>query len=132
MLKISFLEGEYNGDLAALTRICEIEASVVPEGRAPYAPLEEALRVLEIFEERYSTPRPAGTRFTVFVGRSRGIDVEPLARLDVYAKDGTACASVVGTGPRYDTEPVYCAPDDDVVTIVRKILEGNPRDGTTA
>jgi hypothetical protein len=131
MLEISLYDGEYDGDLAALTHLCDIEGSVVPEDRPPFSPLEETLRVLEMCADKYSTPRPADDRFTVFIGRKTGrTELEPLVRLDVCARNGYASASVLSTnGPRWDTERVRYAADDDVVTIVGKILKGLRNDG---
>lgn len=123
MLTISIYDGEYAGDRDALTHVCDIEGSVEPHDRPPFTVLEEALRVLEMCEERYSMPPLSGTGFTVFIGRKTATGVTPLARLDGYARQGYASARVVGPGLRWDTERVYFAPGDDAVTIVRKLLE---------
>ncbi|CAJ6208696.1 Uncharacterised protein [Burkholderia pseudomallei] len=123
MLTISIYDGEYDGDVSALAHLCDIEGAVVPDDRPPFSVLEEALRVLEMCEERYSTPPLSGTGFTVFIGRKTATGVAPLARLDGYARQGYASARVVGPGSCWDTERVYCAPDEDAVTIVRKMLE---------
>lgn len=128
MLTISIYDGEYDGDVSTLTHLCDIEGSVVPDGRPPFSVLEEALRVLEMCEERYSTPPLSGTAFTVFIGRKAARGVTPLARLDGYARHGYASARVVaGPGPRWDTARVPCAPGDDAVAIVRKLLEPSRR-----
>ncbi|MEM5366430.1 hypothetical protein V4C53_10335 [Paraburkholderia azotifigens] len=96
----------------------------MPTNRPPFDPLEEALKVLEVCSEKYSTPHP-GDVFTVFIGRKDGVTVEPLARIDVYARDGVASSSVLlNTAPRFDTEQVCYAPEDDVVTIALKIISG--------
>ncbi|WP_063533650.1 hypothetical protein [Burkholderia sp. MSMB1589WGS] len=123
MLTISIYDGEYDGDVNALTHLCDIEGSAVPDDRPPFSVLGETLRVLELCEERYSTPPLSGTSFTAFIGRKDGRDVTPLVRLDGYVRDGCASATVVGPGSRWDTEPVYCTPGDDAVAIVRKLLE---------
>jgi hypothetical protein len=123
ILTIAFYDGEYDGDMAPLVLICEIEGSAVPDGRPPYSPLEEALKVLELCADRDSTPRPSDC-FTVFIGRKTGTAIRPLARLDVYARNGYASASVLSTdSPRTDTESIRYSLDDDALTIVRKILE---------
>lgn len=123
MLTISIYDGEYEGDVGALTHLCAIEGGVVPEERPPFSVLGEALRLLEIAEEKYSTPSLSGPTFTVFIGRKDGLDVTQLLRLDGYVRNGCASARVVGAGPHWDTEPVDCAPGDDAVAIVRKLLE---------
>ena len=119
MLTISI----YDGDVSALAHLCDIEGSVVPDDRPPFSVLEEALRVLEMCEERYSTLPLSGTGFTVFIGRKKGLEVTPLLRLDGYVRNEFASARVVGAGPHSDTESVDCAPGDDAVAIVRKLLE---------
>lgn len=119
MLTISI----YDGDVSALAHLCDIEGSVVPDDRPPFSVLEEALRVLEMCEERYSTLPLSGTGFTVFIGRKKGLEVTPLLRLDGYVRNEFASARVVGPESCWDTERVHCAPDEDAVTIVRKMLE---------
>jgi hypothetical protein len=128
-LVLDFYDGEYDGDRSALTHLCSIEGSVVPHGQHQFDTLEEASKLLELCADRYGSRRPCDSCFAVFIGRKSGDAVEPLARLDVYARDGHASASVVGFGPRWDTEPVVYVPDDDVVTMVRKILEGSLQRG---
>ena len=123
MLTISIFDGEYAGDLDALTHVCDIEGSVEPHDRPPFSVQEEVLRVLDICEERYSTHPLSGPNFTVFIGRQNGLGVTPLLRLDGYVRNGCASARVVGAGPHSDTESVDCAPGDDAVAIVRKLLE---------
>lgn len=127
-LRIALYDGDFNGDMTSLVHICDIEGSLVPDGRPPYGLLEEALRVLEICAEKHATPRPRGDCITVFIGRKANAAVCPCARLDVFAHNGEASASVMSRGsPRWDTQPVRYAPDDNVVAIVRKILEGKVR-----
>ncbi|RQM47133.1 hypothetical protein EHZ19_15885 [Paraburkholderia bannensis] len=121
-LKIAFYDGEFAGDVCALMHLCDVEGEVTPYDRAPYHTLEEVLCVLDLCEERYSTPCPTSGAMTVFVGRKRGNEVTPIARLDVYARDGYASASVVGLGPRTDTSPVHFGPEDGAVVIARKVL----------
>jgi hypothetical protein len=122
VLSIAFYDGEYYGDISRQVRICDIEGSVVPTNRPPFDTLEEALKLLELCSEKYSTPHP-GDVFTVFIGNKDAVTVEPLARIDVYARDGVASASVLlNAAPRFDTEQVRYAPEDDVVTIALKII----------
>jgi hypothetical protein len=121
MLAISIYDGK-SDNISFFTRICEIEGSAVPEGRPPYTVFEEAAKVLEACADKYNTPRPAGEYITVFVGRKAGTEVSPLMRLNVHVQGGQASAYMIGEGPRRSTEPVAVATDDDVATIVRKIL----------
>ncbi|MFM0146553.1 hypothetical protein [Paraburkholderia sp. RL18-085-BIA-A] len=124
LLTIAMYNGEYDGNLDALKQLCVIEGNAVPDGRPPYSPLEEALKLLEVCADRYSTPRPSCDCFTVFIGRKTGIAIRPLARLDVYARNGYASASVLSAdSPRTDTESIRYSLDDDALTIMRKILE---------
>lgn len=124
MLTISIYDGEFYGDMQELTHLCDVEGSAEPYDRPPFSVLEEALRVLEMCEERYSTPPLTGTGFTVFVCSKHGVEVTPLLRLDGYARNGWASAGVVGQAPSWNTEPAEYVVDDDVVTIVRKLLSG--------
>ncbi|SDD96524.1 hypothetical protein [Paraburkholderia lycopersici] len=117
----------YDGEIVApdsLVHLCDVEGSAEAYDRPPFTALEEALRVLEMCSDRYSTPHLSGTGFTVFIGNKEGLEVTPLVRLDGYAHNGYASAGIVGAGPRFDTVPAKYAPDDDVVEIVRKILAG--------
>lgn len=123
MLQITIFDGEA-AEPNTLVHLCDIEGSSEPYDRPPFSVLEEALRVLQMCEERYSTPRLSGTGFTVFIGSKKGLEVTPLVRLDGYARNGYASAGIVGLGPRFDTVPAKYTPDDDVVEIVRKILAG--------
>ncbi len=122
MLKISIFAGDYFGDLGELTRLLDIEGSVTPDDRLPFEAPEEALRLLEMCSEKYATPHLSQRCFTVFIGREIEFKVTPLLRLDGYAHNGRASASVVGIPPICYTEPVTYSPDEDVVEIVRKIL----------
>ena len=123
-LSITCYSGEYNGDISALTHVCDIDGSAAPEGRPPFTPLEEALRVLEMCTRRYRTPSLEGEAMTVFVGRKVRGRTTPLARLDVVVKDGQAHANVVRDDTaRVAIKPVPVNSDDDVAPIVRKILE---------
>lgn len=122
-LIVAFYDGKYTGDAASLTRLCEIGGSAVPYDRPPYPLLEEVVHLLEICAERYSTPRPAGECMTVFIGRKGGTEVEQLVRLDVLARNGRVSAMIAREdGSRANIGPVACDEDDDVATILRKIL----------
>lgn len=127
MLEISFYDGEFVGEMSPLSRICIVEGRVTPYGREPFSPVEETWRLLQMCAEKYAAPSPRGDCFTVFIGTKNrnNTDVEPLARLEVYAHNGIAVASVVSRKPRWDTERVSYAPDDDAVAIVCKILRAN-------
>lgn len=123
MLKISVFDGEFLFGEVPLPLLCDIEGSVTPDGREPFGPLEEAERVLEMCCERYTVGRPSGDFMTVHIGRKTETDVEPLVRLDILAREGIAHVSIQSRSwPRWDAEPVYYAPDDDAVTILRKVI----------
>lgn len=126
-LVVSVYDGEFFGDMSSLVRLYVVEGSAAPSGKDPSSALDEAWRLLEMYAEKYPTVPPRGDCFTVFIGgKSRGDnEVEPLVRLDVYAHNGVAVASVVSRMPRWDTERVSYAPDDDAVAIVCKILRAN-------
>ena len=121
-LHIEIFDGECIADPRALPTLVDLTGSVTPYGRPPYSAMEEALRVLEMCAERYSTARPSGRCFTVLISRSAGQEVTPLLRLDVLARNGLASAGVVGEPPNWETEPVTYSLDDDAVEIVRKLL----------
>ncbi|MEX3926711.1 hypothetical protein AB4Y36_22140 [Paraburkholderia sp. BR10936] len=123
MLQITIFDGEA-AEPDTLVHLCDIEGYVEAYDRPHFSTLEEALRVLQMCEERYSTPRLRGRCFTVAIGRKEGPEVTPLVRLDGYAHNGWASAHVIGTAPSWSTEPVTYAPDNDAVEIVRKILAG--------
>ncbi|WP_029967412.1 hypothetical protein [Paraburkholderia graminis] len=130
MLTVTFHAGEYNGDATALTRLCDIEGSATPGGRPPFTLLEETQQVLATCTERYATPAPKGAALTVFIGRKKRGRTTPLARLDVLLQDGLARASIV----RDDAQSVAVGPvavdrDDDVATIVLKVLVKHLRCG---
>ncbi|MCC8402017.1 hypothetical protein LJ655_08940 [Paraburkholderia sp. MMS20-SJTN17] len=127
LLTVSVYDGDFFGDLTTLAQICVLEGSIAPYSGALFSPLEESLRLLEMCAAERDTPRPRGDCFTVFIGRkgSSKSEVKPLVRLDVYAHNGLAVASVVSRKPRWDTERVSYAPDDDAVAIVCKILRAN-------
>lgn len=126
MLKISMYDGDFFGRMEELTLICEIEGSVELYDGPSFDTLEETLRVLEICGDRYTVPQLIGRCFTVFVGRVSDAVVTPLARLDGYAHNGEATATVMSETSSWNTERVKYAPDDDAVEIVRKILTGQP------
>ena len=123
MLKIAIYDGEA-AVADTLVHLCDLEGSAEAYDRPSFSVLEEALRVLEICEDRYSTPRLGGRCFTVAIGRKDGDEVTPLLRLDGYAHNGYASAHVIGQSPGWTTDPVRYDPDDDAVEIVRKILAG--------
>jgi hypothetical protein len=104
LLAIAFYDGEYSGDLTALVHLCDLDGSVVPEGRPPFSLLEEALQLLEMSADKYSAPRPLSDYFTVFVGRKIGAEIRQLTRLDVVAQNGNVRASIMSAdSPRIDT-----------------------------
>jgi hypothetical protein len=122
-LTISFYNGEYMDDPAALTYLCKIEGSAERYDGPPLSVLDEAMVLVDMFAKRYSTPSPSGSYITVFIGRKFGTEVEPLARLDTRISEGPASASIVGKdAPHVDAALVAVDSDDDVGTIVRKIL----------
>ena len=127
LLEISVYDGEFLGEMSAVSKICVVEGRVTPYNRAPFSTLEEALRLLEMCAEKYATPPPQGDCFTVFIGRKgRGDeDVEPLMRLDVYAHSGEATACVISRTPSWNTERVRYQPEDSAVSIVLRILRAN-------
>ena len=124
MLKIAIYDGDFFGRMEELTLICVIEGGVEVHDRPSFDTLEETLRVLEICEDRYAVPQLIGPCFTVFVGRMSDAVVTPLARLDGYAHNGEATATVMSETPNWTTDPVRYDPNDDAVEIVRKILAG--------
>ncbi|RQM50963.1 hypothetical protein EHZ19_02170 [Paraburkholderia bannensis] len=120
---ISIYDGEYFAGESPLPLLCEIEGSVTPYGREPFGILEEAEKVLEMCEERYGAARPSGDCMTVVVARKVGNDVMPVVRLDIHARNGTARASIQTYDfPSWNAEPTTYAPDDDAVTILRKVI----------
>lgn len=125
VLRIELLDGEYISHAVSLTQLCVIEGSVTPYGRPRLTVFQEALRILELCEEKYSTPHPSGPCFTALISRKTGGASTPVMRLDVFARNGSACAGVESINyPGWDTERVSYAPDDDAIEIVRKILYG--------
>ncbi|WP_321910286.1 hypothetical protein [Paraburkholderia sp. J11-2] len=123
MLKISIFDGEFVPGEAPLPLLCEIDGSVAPYDKEPYGPLEEAEKVLELCGERYTVGRPSGNGMTVVVGRKFESNEMPVVRLDIHARNGIARASIQTYDyPRWDAEPTYYAPEDDAVTILRKII----------
>ncbi|MEX3992717.1 hypothetical protein AB4Y35_18325 [Paraburkholderia sp. EG286A] len=127
LLEISLYDGEFLGIMSPFAKICSIEGGVTPYGRPPFSPLEEAWILLEMCAERYTTPPPRSDCLTVFIRRqNRGdTEVEPLIRLDVYAHNGEATATIVSRTPAWDTERVRYQPDDSAVTIVLNVLRAN-------
>ena len=128
-LKIAFYDGAFDGDLAALVHLCDVEGSVVPDDRPSFALLEEARRVLEMCREKYTAPRASGQHFTVLLGRKLGAQLEPLARFDVVAHQGLARASVMyADGSCTDINGAAFDGDDDVITTLLNVLEAQ-KDG---
>ena len=124
LLTISMYYGQYVSDLASLFHICDVEGSIVPDGRHPFSLLAEALKVLEMCVDKYGAPRPSVEYVTVFIGRKTRTEVKPLARMAVATRNGRAGASVrLDNSTRVDTKVAYYGDDDDVVTIVRKVLK---------
>ncbi|WP_321927892.1 hypothetical protein [Paraburkholderia guartelaensis] len=120
---ILIYDGEFFAGEAPLPLLCEIEGSVTPYDREPFGVLEEAEKILEMCGERYTVGRPSGDCLTVVVARKHKNDVMPVVRLDIHARNGMARASIQTYDfPRWDSEPVYYAPEDDAVTILRKII----------
>jgi hypothetical protein len=70
-------------------------------------------------------PYPSSKTITVFISVSTagGTQDVPEARLDVVLKAGVAHCSVTSSHPRANPEPVPIDSGDDVVVVVRKILE---------
>lgn len=124
MLKIAIYDGDFFGDMTELTHVCELEGSIEAHDSPPFNTLEETLCVLEMNKEGYTIPRLIGPCFTVFIGRVSNATLTPLVRLDGYAHNGWASAHVRGASAGWTTEPVYYTPEDDAVTILRRILTG--------
>lgn len=126
---IEMYDGQFFGEMSSLTKLCVVEGSVTPYDRDPFSTLEEAWRLLEMCAAKYATPPPRDDCFTVFIGRKGRDDaaVEPLLRLDVYAHNGEATASVMSPRPSWHTERVRYQPNDSAVTIVLNILRRNLR-----
>jgi hypothetical protein len=120
-LRISLYDGECTGDMASLTQLCDIDG-VVPDERRASNVFAEALHVLDLYARKHSVSRLSGSSFTVLIVRKDGAVETPLVRLDGYARNGYASASITGQGPRWDTERASYSVDDDVLIIVRKIL----------
>ncbi len=123
-LTLAFYDGVFDGDLAALAHLCDVEGSVVPDDRPPFALLEEMRRVLKMCGEKYAAPRAVGERFTVLVGRKSDAQLQPLARFDVVAHHGHARASVMYADDTWtDISGAAFEGDDDVVTTLLNILK---------
>jgi len=124
-LTMVFYAGEYHGDIDALTHLCDLTGSAVPDGRPPFTTLEEARRVLETCTKLYSTPTLPALALTVFIGRKKRSKTTPLARLDVLLHDGYAKTTIDAIdAPRVAMTSVAVDTDDDVATIVLKVLAG--------
>ena len=122
--RIAFYDGAYSGDLADMVHLCDVEGSVVPDDRPPFALLEEVRRVLEMCAEKYAAPCASGDCFSVLIGRKTEAQLQHLARLDVVAQQGLVRASVMyADGSRTDINGTVFEDDDDVVTTLLNVLE---------
>jgi hypothetical protein len=122
-LTIAFYDGAFDGDLDALVHLCDVEGSVVPYDRPPFAFQEEVRRVLEMCGEKYAAPCASGERFSVLIARKSGARLQPLARFDVVAHRGLARARVIYADGSCTDIDAACEADDDVVATVLKILK---------
>ncbi|MCG5078503.1 hypothetical protein [Paraburkholderia tagetis] len=123
VLTIAAYDGKYTGSLDLLAHLFDLDGSVVPYDRPPFSVLEEALKVLELCADKYSTPRPNGEYLSVLIGRKCGSETEPLARLDIRVKNGLARASIVAGDTASAETAAVVVDTDDVATIVRKVLQ---------
>jgi hypothetical protein len=132
VMVVSFFAGEYHGEMSGLENLCDLQARVTT-GK-PISPLLVAWHMIdEGVGKRYATPALVGNAATVFIcQRDEELDVAPLfresdvqlLRMDLVVKDGYVYASIVRPDyPREDAEPVRVDMDEDVTTIVRKLLE---------
>ncbi|WP_213779117.1 BPSL0761 family protein [Caballeronia sp. dw_276] len=130
IITVAVYDGEFNGDLAPLVVICELEGSVLLRDGARFPHFKDVAKLLEMSADKCSVPQPLGDYFPVFVGHKIGSDVQPLARFDVFAHNGAAIASIVSADfPRIDTESVRYAVDDNVIGIACKVLRSVIRAG---
>lgn len=120
MLKISIFDGEVAAPYT-LVHLCDIEGI---SDDCPQSVLAAALKALESSSPHHAVPHFRGRCFTVTVGHKGALRTTPLVRLDGFAHNGQASAHVISDEPSWCTESVYYAPEDDAVTIVRKILAG--------
>lgn len=69
-------------------------------------------------------PYPVSSVLTIFVHDTSRADSRALStmRIDVVCREGLAYASVQGSQPRFDLDPVPVVIGDDVVTIARKVV----------
>lgn len=134
MLAIVFYAGEYHGDIAALTHICDIDSDIT-NCAEPITTLEEACITLEMCTKRYETPVLEGSALTVFIGRKSNGQTTPLARLDVLLEGGYAGSTLnFSDNQRLTPEPIAVLSDgtatyDGVGVIVREILAKHLRRG---
>ncbi|MEX3992719.1 hypothetical protein AB4Y35_18335 [Paraburkholderia sp. EG286A] len=118
-LKITIHEGVRTGKASLL---CELEGGVILENGAPLTVWGEAIRVLELCADKYSTPCPTQEDLTVFAWRKDRGNLAPLFNVDIELLRGTAkSVSRDFSGHTFECETVFEA-DDDVVSIIRKVL----------
>ncbi|WP_429503200.1 hypothetical protein [Paraburkholderia youngii] len=129
-MSIAFYAGAF-AETGELVQLCDVEGSVVPDNGPLFALLEEVSRVLAMCAEKYAAPCASGERFVVLIGRKTGVQLQPLARLDVdVSTRGLARARVMYADGSCTDIDAACEADDDVVATVLKILEartGGPR-----
>lgn len=118
-LKMTIHQGTGTGKVSLL---CELEGGVVLEHREHLTVCEEALRVLELCAEKYSTPYPTEDSLCVFVWRKDGGNLAPLLNVDIELRREIAKAVLRDfSGHILDCETAFEA-DDDVVAITRRVL----------
>jgi hypothetical protein len=77
----------YDGEIKSVVRMCSIEGRVEPFGRPPYPALEEALRLLELREDKYITPHPESGLLSALIGRKGGDNITLSARLEIAFRE---------------------------------------------
>ncbi|MEX3943337.1 hypothetical protein AB4Y44_28065 [Paraburkholderia sp. BR10937] len=118
-LKITIHEGIRTGKSSLL---CELEGGVVLQNGAPLTAWEEAMRVLELCDDKYCTPCPTQQNLTVFAWRKDKGNLAPLFNVDIELRSGTAKAvSREFSGQISECDAVFEA-DEDAVAIIRKVL----------
>ncbi|PRY05926.1 hypothetical protein [Paraburkholderia sp. BL25I1N1] len=117
-LKIEIYDGEYRGDMSALTLTATLSGTI--EGLAPNDFLRAIVVLLEMSQKRYATPSPVGPALTVFVRRKAPA---LLARIDISLRGGIAKANLSCDGMLGIKADVAVAEGDDVVSIARSVLD---------